>query len=442
MQVGTGQIRRLIVNMPPQYGKSELISRWFPLWTLEWWPTRRIIIASYELSVARRWGRRIRNDIEAHPDLLRIRLSADSTAAQEWELAAETTDGRPAGGSLFTAGAGGPITGRPADLFIIDDPYKGLKEAHSPLIRERVWEWYTSVVRPRLSPDGAIVLVQTRWHQDDLTGRLLQRSREPWVVVRMPAIAEEPEDWGFWRREPGEPLWPERDDEAALETIRHDSGPYTWAAIWQQRPAPPEGALFRREHFRYAELAEDGQSVDLIAPDGGRRRVLRADCTVFATWDLATSESQQADYTVCAVWWMAPDGTLILVDVIRERLPHPRQLQLAEAVQARWGAVLHGIEAVGYQLGMVQEAVAAGLPAVELRVPGDKWLRALSIAAWYEAGRVYHRRAPWLATVEDELLAFPAGLHDDIVDAVAYAYHMAERVRRRRPRRIERAVAI
>lgn len=243
--------------MPPRHGKSELASHWFPVWFLNLFPQYNIILTSYEADYAARWGRKVRNTIQEHRSSLRVRISEDSSASNRWETTA--------GGGMNTAGVGGPITGKGAHILIIDDPVKNREDAESRSMRERTWEWWQGTARERLepmpqTPFGAVILIMTRWHQDDLAGRLLARRVDskdeekthiPWHEFRLPALAEESDPLG---RVVGAPLWPEKYCLEALCNIRDEIGPYNWASEYQQRPIPREGNLFWREMFRPAEI--------------------------------------------------------------------------------------------------------------------------------------------------------------------------------------------
>ncbi len=265
---------RIIVTMPPRHGKSEFVSRWLLVWFLELWPRKRIILASYEAGFAAIWGRKTRNAIEANPGALTTRIAQDSSAADRWD----TTEG----GGMVTAGVGGSITGRGADLLVLDDAAaKNRAQAGSAAWRDAVWDWWTSTARTRLEPHGTIIHVQTRWNEDDLAGRLLRADKvNHWKVVNFPAIAEADDVLG---RKPGEALWPERYPLEALEALRVGPAAVSsrdWAALYQQRPAPEGGELFHREHFRY--FREDGNDWLLLRPDGAEpKRCIRSANPIF-----------------------------------------------------------------------------------------------------------------------------------------------------------------
>lgn len=246
-----GKYPRLIINMPPQNGKSQLVSHWFPVWFLDHFPELNVLLTSYEADYAAKWGRNVRNTIQANQDRLRVRISKDSSAADNWTTTA--------GGGMSTAGVGGAVTGKPAHCLLIDDPHKNREQAESETYREKVWDFYSGTARERVNPMpwakfGVIIIMMTRWHTDDLAGRLISRKVDPelqayslpWTVYKLPAIALEDDPLG---RKAGEALWPERYPLEVLMSIKADISPYDWEAEYQQSPVRREGALFRREWF-------------------------------------------------------------------------------------------------------------------------------------------------------------------------------------------------
>lgn len=226
-QVGQGKGLRIIIECPPRHGKSELCSVWTPSWFLHRWPRKRVILASYEADFAREWGRRVRDTFEEHN---LGKTNEDVTAANAWNTSA--------GGGMRTAGLDGPITGKGADLLIIDDPVKNDEEARSPTIRERNWRWWLTTGRTRLEPGADVIVIMTRWHEDDLVGRMLRHQAEQWIELCFPALAETDDPLG---REKGEPLWKGRYSKSELQKTRDVVGPYVWSALYQQRPIPEEG---------------------------------------------------------------------------------------------------------------------------------------------------------------------------------------------------------
>lgn len=232
--LATGRIKRLLVSMPPGFGKSYLTSMYFPVWYLENFRQNRIILASYEAEFAAKWGKKARNLILENQKILGSRLCDDSQAADNWEL--------KSGGSMMTAGIGGPCTGNRANLLIADDPHKNQEEANSLVFQEKAWEWFDSTFMTRLQPGGSAVVVATRWHEHDLIGRILEnveeRGAQPWEVIRFPAIAEHEDVLG---RKPGEGLWPERFSDEEMAQIKADRTDYVWASLYQQEPPSKTG---------------------------------------------------------------------------------------------------------------------------------------------------------------------------------------------------------
>jgi predicted phage terminase large subunit-like protein len=429
IELAARRIRFLMVFMPPRSGKSMLISQYFPGWWLGTFPEDRVILASYEAGYAATWGRKARDALdEFGPDVWGIRVNPLTSSASAWDVQ-RRAGGRWAntGGGMVTAGIGGAITGRGANLFIIDDPVKNQLEAQSKTYQERAIDWFRSVALPRLEPDGVMVLMMTRWHQNDLAGRILAEAAEDdheWTVVRLPALAEEPEELPGWRREPGEALWPQRYPAERLQRIRQRIGPYWWAALYQQRPAPPEGNLFKRQWFQYFTEEPHGEDTLYLlhARDGTVKRVLASQCWRFQTCDPNALASEQSDWFALATWAVTPEGDLLLLDVFRTHAATTSHEQIMRQQYQRWQPAFQGVERAAFGLNIIQGAAKAGLPIKPLPAEGDKVARARTMAARYELGTVYHRRgAPWLGEWEEELAAFPNAEHDDQVDVAAYA---------------------
>lgn len=413
--VERGEIKRLIVTMPPRHGKSELISKSFPSWCLGKHPDWDIMITSYGAALAEAHSEVCRNRFaEFAPEIFGVSLSKGSSSVSEWGVEGHR-------GTVVAAGVDGALTGKGAHIAIIDDPIKNMREARSPTVRETVKEWYRTTLRTRLAPGGAIILVQTRWHQDDLVGYLLHEMEagtgEQWEIFNLPAIAEENDPLG---RAPGEPLWPERFSLEDLETTRNTISLYEWNALYQQHPSDPEGGLFKREHFRYYSTAEGGVYI-LHTPEGDRH-LARETLTIFQTCDPAGSLKSSADWFVISTWGKSQAGDLLLLDVFRTRVEGPDHLANLTSQAAKWRPVKIGVEPANLGKTTYQAAVRSGLPVVPLNPDADKYTRALTVAAYYEHGSVWHPRdAPWLDEWEEELAAFPSGAHDDQVDTAAYA---------------------
>lgn len=392
--LAAGKHRWLIVNMPPQHGKSQLCSKFFPAWYLERHPKRHILLCSYEATFARHWGREVRNLLAERG---RVRLMDDSQAADWWHL-------ERFGGGMATAGAGGAITGKHADLLIIDDPHKNWQEVQSQTIRDGVWDWFLSTALTRLHEHGQLLVVQTRWHEQDLTGRLLQFAREqrvPHVHLRMPALAEPNDPLG---RTPGEALCEAFVSQAELLRRRELMGPRMFSALYQQSPVPADGELFRMEHFesRYT------------APPNELRILLSI--------DTAYKPRATNDYSVIDVWGLHESGYYLL-DSWQGRVPYPRLREIVQQYAAKWGAHVVLIEDAAAGQSLLQDLKThTRLPVIPYRPQGSKQARVELALGVFEARRVHlPRSAPWLDAWIQQHLAFPHGAHDDHVDATTQA---------------------
>ncbi len=421
MAVERGEITRLVVEMPPRHGKSETTTVKFPAWYLGRHPDRRLIIAAHTAHLAARFSMRARNDFAQYAsEAWGLKVDPEVSAMYRWDVLDDSAPpGQPPGG-MIAAGIGGPITGQGAHLVIIDDPVKDAEAANSKVQRDAIWDWYRFVLRTRLFPGAAVILVLTRWHEDDLVGRLLHVAEDgqgdQWTILRLPALAEEGDPLG---RKPGEALWPEQYDGEALKATRASVGSYVFAALYQQRPAPAEGALFKRSHFRY--FRREGTEYVLLHPEGARRVPVDS-CWRFQTVDPAATEKEQSDWFVCATWAVTPEKDLLLLDVFRERAETTKHESILAGLRSRWQPSFQGVEEKTFGLNIIQSLKRKGLPVKPLKADRDKVSRARVAQARYEVGAVYHlENAPWLEALESELLAFPGGAHDDQVDAVAYA---------------------
>ncbi|MFD1547004.1 phage terminase large subunit [Nonomuraea guangzhouensis] len=412
-----GDSDRLMVFMPPQEGKSSRISHRFAEWLLVNDPGLRIAIVSYADEIARRWGADIKLDAQTFngdDDTidLGIRLRADSRAAGRWQINGHK-------GGVYCVGVGGALAGKPVDVLLWDDPLKDLEQAQSAAYRERAWRFWQAVAVPRLGPGSRVVLVTTRWHEDDPAGRLLKQDRGRWRVVNIPAVAEAADD--PLGRRIGEPMISAR-GERDWAQIRQDVGEYVWAALYQQRPRPAAGMLFKRAGLRHwaksidQRLLLDGRTVDL------------RDCWKFLTVDLAASTKTSADYTAAAVWAIGVDGDLIMLDGLRERMDPAGHWPAVRALRERWSADVVFVESRMFGTTLVYEAGRAGVPVQELHADTDKVTRALPATARADSARLWfppEDRFPDWGDWRDELLAFPNGTHDDCVDVVAYAARVA-----------------
>lgn len=399
--------------MPPGSAKSTYASIIYPAWYLAQGGAA-IIAASHTAELAERWGRRTRNLVAEHSATLGYGLSADSQAAGRWE----TTNG----GEYFAAGVGGAITGRRADLAIIDDPVRSREDADSEVTRNKTWEWYKSDLYTRLKPGGRIVLIQTRWHEDDLAGRVLaemEAGGDRWDVVSLPAIAEDNDQLG---RAPGEPLWPDWESLEALERKRRAVGPRDWSALYQQRPAPEEGHYFRADWLRsYTSLPH--------------RDTLR----VYGASDYAVT-ADGGDYTVHVVVGIDPDGRMYLLDLWRKQAASDEWIEafcdlVKEWKPIEWAEEMGQIKAgVGPFIDRRQRERQAWVYRRQFPTRGDKAVRAQSIRGRMALQGLYVPvNSEWLPSFRTELLSFPAGKHDDQVDALGLVGQLLDTIMHGQP---------
>lgn len=401
----------LLVEVPPRHGKSTEISEHAPAWFIGTFPDRHVILCSYEADFAASWGLKSRALLEEHgADLYGVELDASSRSAKRWNLKGHR-------GGMVTAGVGGPITGKGAHLLIIDDPIKNAEQAMSEVIREKHWDWWLSTARTRLEPGAVVIVLLTRWHEDDIAGRMLVSSEDggdPVREIRLPALAGEDDPLG---RQPGEALWPERYSAEWLEHTRKVLGAYWFTAMYQGKPTPDEGGIFSRKYFRYFTV--EGDLVVFERPDGTKQSYGLDWCRRVQYADLAASEKETADYTVFTEVIVTPDSDMLVRNIVRDRIPGPDQPDFFEAHHVGGPAKF---EAIGYQSTIVQQMLRRGFPAEAVHPDKDKVTRAAAAGALYRGGKVYHLRgAEWLGDFEAEMLAFPAGEHDDQVDTIAYA---------------------
>jgi len=425
VEVAAGRCARLLVAMPPRHGKSEEVSRYFPAWYLGHFPDRRVILASYEASFAESWGRGAREVLAAWgPTVFGVTVSETSASASWWGITGHS-------GYMATAGVGGPITGKGGNVIIVDDPIKNAEEARSPLMRARAWDWYRSVLRTRLEPGGAIIVVMTRWHADDLAGRLREaaaRGGEAWTEIRLPAIAEADDPLG---RPIGAALWPERFSQAVLQATEESVGAYWWAAQYQQRPTVEGGEIFLRTGLRTYTVEDDTYVLQLRNSEDevtGTVRVADHGAARFGTVDLAISEKESADYTVLLSCASLPEGRLAILNCFRAHVGPGEHVTQFLRLRDQWQLDWIGIEDTQFQRDVVAQAHRRGLAARPLIARGDKVVRAQGAAALWNAGRIFlPAHAPWLERFVEELATFPRGRHDDQVDALAYAVRALQR---------------
>ena len=376
-------------------------------------------------------GWQILRDIRhAAPGLLDITVMPDSSAAGRWDT--------PEGGGVYCTGVGGALTGKAVDVLVIDDPVKGREEAESAVYRERAWEWWENVALTRLAPGGVVVLMMTRWHVDDLAGRIMSRpSPLRWRVLSMPAIAGPGDVLG---RAAGEEFPSIRGrDHGHFTRLQATMSAYVFASVYQQSPVAAAGNFFRRASFRYwrpgdgidpaPRLRGGAISGAWIDAEGRRVDLAEAGTWRFATVDVATSTKTSADWTVVSVWAIDRGGDLFLLDRARAHVEMGDHFAIAQPLRARWRFDTLFVEKQFYSKTLVTDARRAGIPVAEVTADTDKITRAIPAAARLHAGKVWwpnYETAPWVETEwEPELLAFDRGEHDNQVDTFAYAARVA-----------------
>ena len=446
-QVKDKKSPRLMLLMPPRHGKSELASIRFPAWHLGHAPEHEIINVGYNLDLPMKFSRKVREILRdpiyraMFPNTI---LDPESQGAEMWNTTM--------GGGFQAAGVGGGITGKGAHILLVDDPIKNMQEADSAVIRDTLWDWYLSTAYTRLAPGGGVLIIETWWNDDDLAGRVQQAMQkdpeaDQFEIVKYPALAEHyeyrhPETLEIVRlpepvpmegyellREPDQALHSDRYDEAALRRIRANQEPRIWSALYQQNPVPDEGLYFRKEYIRSwpSEPSQLG-------------------CNFYTAWDFAIGQKQQNDYTVGVTLMQDHDDRLYVMDVTRFRGDSFTIVESVLDIAERWSKP--GIPyVIGAEDGQIWKSIEPLLrkrmqerkifpPYEILRPLSDKMARARALQGRMQQGRVFFpEKAPWRAETEHELLRFPGGVHDDIVDAMAWAVNLV--VGKAAPRKAE-----
>jgi predicted phage terminase large subunit-like protein len=415
-EIADGQ-RFFIFNLPPQHGKSELFSHWTPVWFLKKFPWKKVGLASYEMGFASEWGGKAKETIEENTEELGLSLTKDTKAKGRWRL-------KGYGGGMHVAGIGGPFTGRGFDLIIIDDPIKNDAEALSPVYRKRNWDWYRSVARTRLAPGGSIIVIMTRWHEQDLAGCLQGNApsdsneeelieddveKDKWEVINLPALAEEKDPLG---RSVGAALWPERYDEMALKKLRISSGPFWWAAQFCGQPQPEGGGIIKTAWFKqYGNEANPTEGL----PEHFSK--------VIQIWDTAFKEEQRNDRSACLTLAESLLPTRYwLLDLFVDRLSFPDLVKHCLAQYDKWNPDHVFIEDKASGQSLIQQIRRdSSVPINAIKAEDDKVTRAHTVTGTIEAGNVFiPLRAAWLADLLKEVGDFPRGEHDDIVDVLVH----------------------
>lgn len=404
-RVARGETKRLIINMPPRHTKSEFASYLLPAWFLGKYPEKKVIQTSHTAELAVGFGRKVRNlvDQEVYSNVFPgVGLQSDSKAAGRWDT--------NKGGTYFAIGVGGAVTGKGADLLIIDDPHSEQEAALAevnPEIYDKTYEWYTSGPRQRLQPGGAIVVVMTRWSKKDLTGRVLkseaQRGGEGWEVIEFPAILPS-----------NKPLWPEFWSYEELSALREELPNAKWMAQYQQNPTSDSSAIIKREWWQVWEK-DSPPPCDFI----------------LMAWDTAFEKSNRADYSALTTWGIfyhedeagIQQANIILLNAFRERMEFPRLKQVAVEQYQDWAPDSVIIEKKASGAPLIYEMRAMGIPVQEFTPTkgNDKINRLNAVSDIFASGRVWAPDTHWAEEVIDEVASFPSGDHDDYVDSTSLA---------------------
>ena len=417
LDVFYGDIKRLKVEIPVRHGKSELVSKYLPAWWLGRRPNDQVMLASYAANFAETWGRKARDCLKDFgPDVFGIQVSDSPSAANSWTVSGHD-------GIMVTAGVGGGLAGKGADLLIIDDPIPDAEAANSAHIRKKIWDWVLADALTRLQPNGRVILVMARWHEDDISGKIDENfiGQDKWNSVHLPALAEENDELG---RKVGDPLCPEMYDTQALEAIRRQ-GSYVFNALYQQRPSPAEGIEFKRDDMRYWDYSEDDKYY--LLKDGEEvEKVLISQCREFQTVDVAASEKTTSDYTVVTTFAATPSKKLICIDSNRQHYEIQLVGKFLMKENDKYDKPRQWIETFGHGLGPFKELTKKGYPVSELKKEHgsqvDKIMRAQSAVALCQNHRFFFPKGKeFVSAFEEEMVAFPKGKNDDQVDTLSYA---------------------
>jgi predicted phage terminase large subunit-like protein len=426
-QFVSGEIKRLIISMPPQNGKSELVSRRLPAYLFGKHPDCRIISCSYSADLAQRMNRDVQRIVDTpeynllFPDVCLNDSNVRTTAQGSYLRNSDIFEIVGHDGVYRSCGIGGGITGMSMDYGIIDDYLKNREEAESPTIRNKIWEWYNDVFLTREQGNSSILITATRWHEADLIGTLLDNAKkdedaDQWEVITLPAMSEDIRPEYDKRNGPNQPLWPSKYSEAWLWKKKANVPLYSWLSLYQQRPSAIAGNLVKKEQFKYCSLSDGILS---LGPD---KKVLLSQCRIFQTCDPAASTKTSADYFALATWAITPQNDLVLIDLLKTRLETPDQVPLFKQQYTKWRPVTQWVESRGLGISLFQTLLREGLPVQELKADTDKVTRFIPAATRIATGTVYFLdKLPGLHDFEEELLSFPNGAHDDVVDCVSYA---------------------
>jgi predicted phage terminase large subunit-like protein len=414
-RIANGEQLSVLIEMPPRHGKSMTVTETFPSYYLGRNPDKRVIAAAYSDGLATKFGRLNRNKFnEFSNELFDLKLSESNAATKDWGVEERR-------GGMIATGIGGSITGQGADLMIIDDPIKNMKEASSQLIRDNIWDEWEATLSTRLHDGASLIVIMTRWHEDDLIGRLLARSPRDWIRLRLPAISEDEGD--LLGRRIGEALCPELGyNEKWAEDKKTEVGSRTWASLYQQRPAPAGGNIFKREWINFyvrtrEQKNEWGLSDDVVVLPIHFDKVAQS-------WDCTFKDSESSDYVAGGVW-ARKKAQYFLFDVDHRRMGFADTMKAIRAMSDKWPkARSKYIEDKANGTAIIEMLKDEISGIVPVNPDGGKEARANAVSPLFEAGNVYlphPNMCPWVEDLIEELVSFPNAAHDDLVDMTTQA---------------------
>ena len=415
-----GKSKRLIICAPPGSAKSTYTSKFMPPFAYGWYPKLKIIGCSHTQELATDFSRNVRDTIRGNPKYHNVfpgtQIDPYNQASERWGLVT--------GGSYLSAGAGIGIAGYRADIILIDDPYRTRADAQSETIRKSIVSWFYNDVYPRKYPHGAIILIQTRWHPEDLAGVLIQKAKEgigePYEVINIQAIYEDPEIKDPLDRQLGEAYWPGWQPLSDLEQIKANMEPLDWLSLYQQKPMNPQGNVVNKDWFRtYDVLTEDILKYSLVV----------------VSWDTAGTTTEKAKYTVGLVAIITPGGDIYIKDMYRKKAEYPQLEKEVYSFCRQHNSNVCLIEDRGTGTSLIQKYKNMPLNVIKISPAnlGDKEFRFDQASPTIEAGKVFlPKYAPWVNTFLSEILEFPFGTYKDICDALSQLinWYDARKVRR------------
>lgn len=414
-RVADGEQLSILIEMPPRHGKSMTVTETFPSFYLGKNPDKRVIAAAYSDGLATKFGRLNRNKFnEFSPSLFDLRLSESNAAMKDWGVENHR-------GGMIATGIGGSITGQGADLMIIDDPIKNMQEASSQKIRDNIWDEWEATLSTRLHDGASLIVIMTRWHEDDLIGRLLKRSPRKWIRLRLPAIAEDEDD--LLQREIGEALCPELGfNEKWAESKKEEVGSRTWAALYQQRPSPVGGNVFKREWIKYYVRTSEQKREWGLSDDVA---VLPVHFDKMAqSWDCTFKDSSTSDFVAGGVW-RRKQAQYFLLDVDHRRMGFTETIKAIRAMSDKWpqarSKYIEDKANGSAVIDMLKDEISGIIP---VEPEGGKEARANAVSPLFEAGNVYlphPNMCSWVDDLIEELVSFPNAAHDDLVDMTTQA---------------------